>query len=260
MSTQINENTFFSLVNTALPNASTLNLTGPATIHSTGTLTINDTSLALTGGSVNIPAFSTAGVITNNASGTLASVVPLTTALGGTGVTAVLPAGYVTYSNGTTNVAGSNGLFYNATNNYLGVGTAGAPAYALDTGTTGFTHTAHLVGSTAVPTLVNGTGAGTGSSNAISTNANDIAGQIGINTGTAPVASSTVATLTFHTAYATAPIVILTPGNAKAAALNAGQQVYVLNTSVTTTQFVLESGTTGLTALTTFIWNYHIIA
>jgi len=100
-----------------------------------------------------------------------------------------------------------------------------------------------------------GAGAGTGASGSVT--GGDVAGKIDITLGTSPSTSATVVTITFNASYASAPTVILTPGNANAAALTGGNQVFVSSTS--TTNFLVTSGSSGLSASTQYIWYYHVI-
>ena len=122
----------------------------------------------------------------------------------------------------------------------------------------------HLVGSKssgvfAVPKVTGGTGSGTGVSMTCTfvTGSTDVAGQINILTGTSPVGSAVVATITFNTAFTTtAPFVILEPANSATAALNGTSQVYVTATKST---FLINSGTAALSTPVTYSWIYHVI-
>lgn len=115
----------------------------------------------------------------------------------------------------------------------------------------------HLVGSTTAPTGAVGTGAGTSpSAVTFSANATDLSGDVLVTTGTLPTAGATVLTVTFNTAYGTAPTVLLSPANAATALLSGVTMVY--STSTTTT-FVITAGSTGLVAATAYAWHYHII-
>lgn len=100
-----------------------------------------------------------------------------------------------------------------------------------------------------------GAGAGTGPSTSVT--GGDAAGKIDITTGTSPSTSATVVTITFNAGYAVAPTVILTPGNAAAAALTGATQVFISGTG--TTNFVITSGSSALSASTQYIWYYHAI-
>jgi hypothetical protein len=75
--------------------------------------------------------------------------------------------------------------------------------------------------------------------------------------GTVSAMGSTVIfTATFGTAYASAPYVQVTPGNAATAALMGGATQWYPTS--TTTTMVLNSGTTGLTAAgAVYVFNVH---
>lgn len=113
----------------------------------------------------------------------------------------------------------------------------------------------HLIGNTSAPSIAAGAGAGT-SPTVVLTNATDLSGILDITTGTTPAGTNAViSTITFNTAYGQAPNIQLTPANANAAGLAAALTM-VFCTSTTTT-FVLNSGTTGLTGATQYKWFYH---
>lgn len=115
--------------------------------------------------------------------------------------------------------------------------------------------TNRLAGAGNTPTIAAGTGAGT--SPTVSIVGTDTAGRITITTGTSPAANATIATITFAGgAYGSAPYVSLTPSNQPAAALSGANMPFP---SSTTTTFVLTSGTTALTAATTYTFNYLIV-
>lgn len=105
------------------------------------------------------------------------------------------------------------------------------------------------------PAGVVGVGAGT-SPSAVTISGHDTAGNVSVTTGTLPTASGTVLTVTFGTAYGSAPHVVLYPANAATALLSGVSMVYVTSTTGT---FVITAGTTGLTAATTYSWEYHVI-
>jgi hypothetical protein len=111
----------------------------------------------------------------------------------------------------------------------------------------------HLIGGGTAPTIA--AGAGAGSSPTISIAGHDTYGAITLTTGTLPSLASTVFTVTFGTAYATAPYVTFSPANANAALLTGVTMVYV---TPTTTTFVFTSGSTALPAATQYIWNYSV--
>lgn len=113
----------------------------------------------------------------------------------------------------------------------------------------------HFIGGGSAPTIAAGAGAGTGPT--VSIAGSDTAGTVTVTTGTLPSGSSIVATITFATAYGSAPKgVLLFPQSSSTALLSGATMIY---TTSTTTTFVINSGTTGLTAATTYVWSYVII-
>jgi len=112
----------------------------------------------------------------------------------------------------------------------------------------------HIIGGSGAPTIAVGTGAGT--SPTVSISGTDLAFKITLTTGTLPTASATVCTVTFNTAYGASPHPHLTPASANTALLSGVTMVWP---SATTTTYVLNSGTTGLTAATTYVWECDVI-
>ena len=115
-----------------------------------------------------------------------------------------------------------------------------------------------LSGDGSTPTQVAGTGAGTSPVVSFGAGSDDVSGVIQVATGTSPSGSNAViTTLTFNTAYPGKAIATLTPANANAAALSGATQVYSTcsNPAVTLTLF---SGSSALTASTTYMWNYTV--
>lgn len=109
----------------------------------------------------------------------------------------------------------------------------------------------HLYGGGTAPAVAAGAGAGTTPTVALT--GSDMAGKISITTGTLPTLSADVFTVTFNTAYASAPYVNFSPANAVTALLSGASMVYV---TAATTTFKFTAGTTPLTAATTYLWNY----
>ena len=113
----------------------------------------------------------------------------------------------------------------------------------------------HYNGGGTAPTAAVGTGAGT-SPSAVTVTGHDAAGNVSLTTGTLPTAAGTVLTLTFNTAYNSAPHVVLQPANAATALLSGATMVYVTST---TTTFVITAGANGLVAATGYAWEYQVI-
>lgn len=104
------------------------------------------------------------------------------------------------------------------------------------------------------PTIIVGAGAGAGGA-ATLVNATDVGGTISITTGPTPAAGATLATVTFGTAWATTPrIVILAPANAAAAGLGA----YEDQASRSTTTSTIKSGSAVPAASTVYLLSFEV--
>lgn len=102
------------------------------------------------------------------------------------------------------------------------------------------------------PTVATSTGAGIpNGTSTLAVGSTDLAGSIYLITGSVPATSATIFTLTG--ASSTLPFCIFSPMTATAAALTGNSSVIE---GTTTTGFKLSSGSTGLTASTTYQWNY----
>jgi hypothetical protein len=103
-------------------------------------------------------------------------------------------------------------------------------------------------------------GAAAGGSPTISVGGSDTAGYVDLTVGSMPT-TGTLFTVTFSSAFPTimgaaGPIVLLTPGNANAAALSGTSQVYV--SSLNTANFVVTTGSAALGSVA-FRWYFHTI-
>lgn len=100
-----------------------------------------------------------------------------------------------------------------------------------------------------------GTGAGTGPTLAVA--GTPLQGEITLTTGATPAGTNAIiATITYANACPTDSTVQLTPVNANAGGLAAAlTEPYPTGT---TTDFKLNSGTTGLSGATQYIWNYAV--
>jgi hypothetical protein len=109
----------------------------------------------------------------------------------------------------------------------------------------------HLVTTGSGPTLATGSGSGSGpTSNLVG---RDCAGIITVTAGLLPTSLAVVATLTFGTPFATAPVPLLVASNVLAAAL-AGVQI-----TATTTGLTITAGTLGLVLGSTYQWTYLVV-
>jgi hypothetical protein len=115
--------------------------------------------------------------------------------------------------------------------------------------------TPKVIGSTAVPAVALGTGAGTTPGGGVS--GSDVAGIIRLTTGTGPAANSPIGTVTFASAYSTPPYVLITPGNFSASFVASG--ISGTFTTASTTGFTLFSGQASLRGATAYTWSYHVI-
>jgi hypothetical protein len=113
----------------------------------------------------------------------------------------------------------------------------------------------HQIGQGTAPTVAVGAGAGTGGSPGATITGHDTDFAVTLTTGTA-AATGVIFTVTFGTAYTSAPYFQVTPANANAAGLaTAVLQPYG---SSTTSTFVLNSNSTGITAAgAVYIFNVH---
>jgi len=119
----------------------------------------------------------------------------------------------------------------------------------------------HLGGNTGAPSVAAGTGAGTTPTVTIGAGSTDLSGYINVTSGTTCAASSPIVTITFASAYGAAPkCVIISPANALTASAVASRQVYVDQaTGITTTTFILTSGTTALANSSDYQWYYFVV-
>lgn len=119
--------------------------------------------------------------------------------------------------------------------------------------TAGTLTSAKLIGSSSAPGIATGAGAGTGASVAIT--GNDMAGEITINAGTLPSVASVAATITFTSAYGTAPYVVMWPSNTTASALT-----FLPYVNATTTAFTVNTAAAiSFGGSTTYKYMYHVI-
>lgn len=102
------------------------------------------------------------------------------------------------------------------------------------------------------PTIVAGVGAGTGPTVSVTSNGKQL--QVTVTTGTLPTGTNaTVATVTLANALTYTPDPVFSSASASTALLSGASMVYM--TSTGTANVTITSGSTGLTAATTYIWN-----
>jgi hypothetical protein len=113
----------------------------------------------------------------------------------------------------------------------------------------------HIKGNSGALSIAASTGAGT-SPSSISVVGTDMSGVVTLTTGTSPSINAVLATITYNTAFSTAPVVVITPANAATASLVAAQAVWV---NIATGNFTINTNTTALNASTIYKWNYVVI-
>jgi hypothetical protein len=111
----------------------------------------------------------------------------------------------------------------------------------------------HVITSGSAPTFASGTAADCSGTGTVSVAGDDTSGTVTITTGTGPCSSGgTLATITFNSAYASAPRVILTPAEANGATLQ-----YYSGTSATT-NFTIDTNNAPA-AGTTYKYAYWVV-
>ena len=180
------------------------------------------------------------------------------------------------YTSGSFTDTNTNGLFklsqlgaltlkntVDSTTAFQVQNSAGTPLFTADTSnmtvtvqslvvSANLTVNGHIIGGGSTPGIAAGTAACT--SPTVSVAGTDTSGLITVTTGSGCAASGKLATLTFATAFGSAPRVTLTPGGANAA----GLVTYVDSATISTTAFDLDTtATPGST--TTYKWYYQVI-
>jgi len=108
---------------------------------------------------------------------------------------------------------------------------------------------------TGTPTIVAGTGAGTGPTVSVTTNGKQL--QVTVATGTLPTGTNaTIATVTLPNALTYTPNPVFSSASSATALLNGASMIFM--TSTGTANVTITSGTTALTAATTYVWNISI--
>lgn len=214
----------------------------------------------------NTDGFSNSGIAIITSSGNSNSIL--------FGSTTVTDAGRIVYSPGVD----SMGFYTNTTEKVnissvgnVGIGTTTSPAKLNIIGTTGTSdsfivssssnaayfkigYTGQVVNGGITPTIATSTGAGSTSTASIV--GTDNGGEITVNTSVIPTAGALIATVTYSKACPNDSYPILFPANAVTALLSGVTMVY--STGGTTT-FTITAGSTALTALSTYVWNYHVM-
>lgn len=114
----------------------------------------------------------------------------------------------------------------------------------------------HYYGGGSVPTVVLGSGAGTGATYTIT--GTDTAHTFNITEGTVPSTSATIATITFSTTFSTAPHCIIDGQNSNAILLSGATMVRSDNEN--RTSYTITGGTSALTSALTYSWDVICVA
>jgi len=137
----------------------------------------------------------------------------------------------------------------------LSNGVTGSGSIVLATAPTlGVTTVTHLVGNSATPTAAAGTGAGT--SPTLTVAGTDSGFKLTVVTGTSPTANGVVATITFSSVFAAAPVPSVAEGNAITASITSAACPFI---TTTTSTLVLTANATALTASTTYVWYFQLV-
>jgi hypothetical protein len=119
----------------------------------------------------------------------------------------------------------------------------------------------HLSSNSGTPTIDTGAAGGAGVLATVSITGSDLAGNLTITTGTSPNTNAIAAVISFNHSYATAPKCIeLTPANAATIAITPNSKLVLVDAAlITTNDFSITTGSTALSASTTYKWYYHVI-
>jgi hypothetical protein len=143
-------------------------------------------------------------------------------------------------------------VFTDASKNLTSTGIGTALQYIAGDGSLGSLYTGLITGT---PTIVAGTGAGTSPTVSVTTNGKQL--QVTVTTGTLPTGTNaTIATVTLPNALSYTPLPVFSSASAATALLNGASMIYM--TSTGTANVTITSGTTALTAATTYVWNVSL--
>jgi hypothetical protein len=113
----------------------------------------------------------------------------------------------------------------------------------------------HIKGNSGALSIAASTGAGT-SPSGLTVTGTDMSGVVALTTGNSPSINAVLATITYNTAFSSAPVVVITPANAATASLAATQAVWV---NITTAGFTINTNATAVVSSTAYKWNYVVI-
>jgi hypothetical protein len=108
-----------------------------------------------------------------------------------------------------------------------------------------------LIGSSSA-TIAARSGAGDGPT--VTFSGTTLAGRISVTAGGTASASAAICVLSFNSAFASAPYVVVSP-----ASVAAGANAPLIWVSSSTTGFQITAGAVALVGSSSYIWNYHVI-
>lgn len=165
---------------------------------------------------------------------------------------------WFTAASGTPNAPGNIVFLNNATTNGISlnattIGSSGVLAQTLQYKTGTVADLSDINGFiTGTPTIVAGAGAGSSPTASVTTNGKQL--QVTVTTGTLPTGTNaTIATVTLANALSYTPLPVFSAASAATALLNGASMIYMSSTGAA--NITITSGTTGLTAATTYVWN-----
>lgn len=143
-------------------------------------------------------------------------------------------------------------VFTDASKNLTSTGIGTSSQYIAGDGSLGALYTGLITGT---PTISAGAGAGTSPTVSVTTNGKQL--QVTVTTGTLPTGTNaTVATVTLPNALTYTPLPVFSSASSATALLNGASMIYM--TSTGTANVTITSGTTALTAATTYVWNISL--
>jgi hypothetical protein len=178
---------------------------------------------------------------------------PLTTALGGTGITTNPTPGALVFG-ATASTQGYTAA--GTTAQIIQSAGAGTPTWTSTPGSgaafTSITANHHLSGGS-TPGIAAGAGGDATATVSMTTGSTDYDGQISVVAAGTPSANAVICTVTFATTYTTQPFVVFCPSNINSELL--ATDIYV-NTAAGS--FTMNVGSVALSAGTTYLWQYHV--
>jgi len=225
-------------------------------IHFFDDLTITDLSAATTTSDVNLGATNAQTVTIGNS-----NEVGVTSINGGSGINLDAGAATININGGSTIVKPQTDSAYafevqNSAGSVtvLGVDTTNKIVTVMSlTVSVNLTLAGHVITNGSAPTFASGAAADCSGTGTVSVSGDDTSGTVTVTTGTGPCSSGgTLATITFNSAYGSAPRVVLTPAEAN------GSTLQYYSGSSTTTDFTIDTNNAPA-ASTTYKYTYWVV-